>query len=57
MAEIDREGQLAVGRRRSRKPYRRPRILSRERLEFVAGICTPSGKADPGSCPTGPITS
>ncbi len=57
MAEIDREGQLAIGRRRSRKPYRRPRILSRERLEFVAGICTPSGKADPGSCPTGPITS
>ncbi len=57
MKRIERENEAGGERRRGRKPYRRPRILSRERLEFVAAICTPSGKADPGSCPSGPITS
>lgn len=42
---------------RERRPYERPRVLSRERLEAVAAICSPPGKADPGSCPTGPIGS
>jgi len=30
-----------------RRPYQAPRILSRERLEAVAGICT---KSTPPSC-------
>lgn len=47
------EVQADVGKR----PYSRPRVMSRERLEAVAAICSPPGKADPGSCPTGPIGS
>lgn len=42
-----------------RKPYERPRILSREPLEAVAAICapTPPAKSNPGVCPSGPISS
>jgi len=48
----DREG-------RGRKPYARPRILSRELLEAVAAVCAPSppAKQNPGVCPSGPISS
>jgi hypothetical protein len=42
-----------------RKPYERPRILSRETLEAVAAVCapTPPAKGNPGACPSGPISS
>ncbi len=42
-----------------KKLYRRPAILSRETLEAVAGVCTPSppAKADSLSCPLGPLSS
>jgi len=42
-----------------RKPYEAPRILSREPLEAVAAVCSPSppAKANPGACPSGPISS
>ena len=40
-----------------KKPYDPPRILSREPLEAVAAVCSPPGKANPGLCPSGPISS
>lgn len=40
----------------SRKPYQRPRIVSREPIEAVAAVCVP-GKANPGECPAGPLAS
>jgi len=45
--------------RRDRKRYEPPRILSRETLEAMAGICSPRppAKNNPGSCPRGPINS
>lgn len=43
----------------AKKPYRRPEILYREKLEAMAALCvpTPPGKANPGNCPQGPISS
>mgnify|MGYP006908204713 CR=1 FL=1 len=41
-----------------KRPYRPPRILSRESLEAVAVVCTDaSAKADPYACPSGPLNS
>jgi hypothetical protein len=42
-----------------RKPYRRPEILYREKLEAMAALCVPSppAKNNPGQCPSGPIAS
>jgi hypothetical protein len=40
-----------------RKPYRKPEILSRERLEALAVVCSPPSKIDVISCPNGQITS
>jgi hypothetical protein len=42
-----------------KKPYAAPRILSREPLEAVAAVCSPSppAKGNPGQCPSGPISS
>jgi hypothetical protein len=42
-----------------KRPYERPRILSREPLEAVAAVCapTPPAKGNPGLCPSGPISS
>jgi hypothetical protein len=42
-----------------RRPYERPRILSREPLEAVAAICAPAppSKNNFGACPQGPIAS
>jgi hypothetical protein len=40
-----------------RKPYTPPRILSREPLEAVAGVCTGTGKSSRTNCPIGPISS
>lgn len=42
--------------RRARRPYEPPRVLSRERLEALAVLCS-TGKVDGGSCPAGPIQS
>jgi hypothetical protein len=43
----------------SKKPYRRPEILYREKLEAMAALCVPSppAKNNPGMCPSGPIAS
>lgn len=43
----------------SKRPYERPRILSREPLEAVAAVCAPAppAKGNPGACPSGPISS
>ena len=44
----------------SKKPYRRPEILYREKLEAMAAICVPSppSKAIPvGMCSLGPLSS
>jgi hypothetical protein len=42
-----------------KKPYRRPEILYREKLEAMAALCVPSppAKQNPGMCPSGPIAS
>jgi hypothetical protein len=42
-----------------RLPYRRPRILSREPLEVMASVCSPSppAKNNPIVGPQGPISS
>jgi hypothetical protein len=43
----------------SKKTYRRPEILYREKLEAMAALCVPSppAKNNPGMCPSGPIAS
>ncbi len=42
----------------TKKAYDPPRILSREPLEAVAVVCSgPTAKANPGLCPSGPISS
>jgi hypothetical protein len=43
----------------TKKPYRRPEILYREKLEAMAALCvpTPPAKTNPGQCPSGPIAS
>jgi len=43
----------------SKKPYRRPEILYREKLEAMAALCVPRppAKANLGMCPTGPLSS
>jgi hypothetical protein len=42
-----------------RRPYERPRILFREPLEAMAAVCAPAppAKGNPGTCPSGPISS
>jgi hypothetical protein len=40
-----------------RKPYRKPEVLSHERLEALAIVCSPPSKADIINCPSGQITS
>lgn len=39
-----------------KKSYRRPRTLSREKLEALAVVCD-TGKTEPLSCNVGPIQS
>jgi hypothetical protein len=43
----------------AKKPYRRPEILYREKLEAMAALCVPAppAKNNPGTCPSGPISS
>lgn len=43
----------------AKRPYERPRILSREPLEAVAAVCAPAppAKGNPGACSQGPIAS
>jgi hypothetical protein len=43
----------------AKKPYRRPEILYREKLEVMAAVCAPSppAKTNPGTCPSGPANS
>lgn len=50
------EGEPA---QRRKKPYRRPEILYREKLEAMAALCVPAppAKSNPGQCPSGPISS
>ena len=40
-----------------RKPYRKPKTLSREKLEALAVDCGGTGKTDEYSCNIGPIQS
>ena len=55
---IEEEENQAHGRHSARRPYCRPRILSREPIEAMAASCgTPGGKPDPVMCPSGPIQS
>jgi hypothetical protein len=52
-------GQAGATGHPRRRPYERPRILYREPLEAMASVCAPHppAKANPGLCPTGPISS
>lgn len=45
--------------KKKRKPYKAPRIVSREPLEAMAAICSPRppAKSNAGVCPRGPINS
>ncbi len=43
--------------KQEKKPYSPPRVLSRERLEAIAGTCTGTGKTNLAQCPAGPIAS
>lgn len=40
-----------------KRTYAPPRILSRERLEAIAGTCSGVGKENRVRCPAGPIAS
>jgi hypothetical protein len=44
---------------KARKPYAAPKIVSREPLEAMAAVCspTPPAKGNAGLCPSGPINS
>lgn len=44
---------------KKRKDYTPPMIVSREPLEAMAAICSPSppAKANAGACPVGPVSS
>lgn len=59
MAELGKEKEADVRAPGQRKPYQRPRILSRELLEAVAAVCAPNppAKQNPGVCPSGPLSS
>lgn len=60
MRNMDESGKDKPAKgKNAKRPYERPRILSREPLEAVAAVCAPSppAKANPGSCPSGPIAS
>jgi hypothetical protein len=46
----------APGSRRPRPPYAPPAITFHQPLELFAAVCSP-GKADPITCPAGPISS
>lgn len=48
-----------LSRETGKQAYETPKIVSREPLEFVAAVCTPSppAKADFGACPSGPANS
>jgi hypothetical protein len=56
MVENLEEFSLSREQADAKKPYQKPRIVHRERLEVSAVVCTP-GKADVASCPSGPIES
>ncbi len=43
--------------KQGKKLYVPPRVLSRERLEAIAGTCSGGGKENTGRCPAGPIAS
>ncbi len=61
MREVKTEKPVEKSRKSSssKKPYRRPEILYREKLEAMAALCVPSppAKTNPGMCPSGPIAS
>ena len=60
MRDMDERGGDKPGKDdAAKRPYERPRILSREPLEAVAAVCAPAppAKANPGTCPSGPIAS
>ncbi len=38
-----------------RRPYEPPRIVLQQPIESVAAVCTPTGKANVGACPMGPV--
>jgi len=59
MVDVGREKDASARPAGQRRPYVRPRILSRELLEAVAAVCAPSppAKQNPGVCPSGPISS
>ncbi|MEZ5331635.1 MAG: hypothetical protein R2991_06200 [Thermoanaerobaculia bacterium] len=40
-----------------RKAYSKPEILSRERLEALAVVCSPPSKSTATECPSGTVTS
>ena len=57
MAQIE-EDTEEYRRKAARRPYHRPKILSRQSVEAMAASCaTPGGKPDPVMCPSGPIQS
>jgi hypothetical protein len=62
MKEMEREKPPETGKKErssSKKPYRRPEILYREKIEVMAAVCSPSppAKSNPGFCTAGPISS
>jgi len=61
MRSVTSNSQTPAGKAsaRPKRPWQRPRILSREPLEAVAAVCAPSppAKGNPGFCPSGPISS
>ncbi|WP_456412279.1 hypothetical protein [Thiolapillus sp.] len=51
-------GAQGAGKNAPKKPYSKPRTLSREPLEAMAVVCSgPTAKATPFGCNLGPISS
>ena len=56
-SRADREAPKDAPAAPKKRPYERPRIVSREPLVAVATVCNAPGKTDPFACPSGPIQS
>jgi len=57
MKRPDKDCKRGGAHRAEKRPYKKPRILSRERLEAMAADCSASGGKSDATCTPGPVFS
>jgi NAD(P)H-flavin reductase len=57
MKRPDRDHKRGGAQRTKKRPYKKPRILSREKLEAMAADCSTSGGKSDATCTPGPVFS